>query len=69
MPRGSHDEEISGNPDRSRAGRTGQRISKGKAAARKLLPVRILLKADESEGREAWSDEAIRFPNLEFCEL
>jgi len=37
----------------------GQLINKGKAAARKLLHVRIVLKADESEGREAWTDEAI----------
>ena len=36
-----------------------QRLSKGKAAARKLLHARILLKADESEGQPGWSDEAI----------
>jgi transposase len=38
----------------------GQLINKGKAAARKLLHARILLKADESEGHEAWTDEGIR---------
>lgn len=36
-----------------------QLISKGKAAARKLLHARILLKADEGEGQTAWQDEAI----------
>lgn len=36
-----------------------QLIHKGKAAAQKLLHARILLKADEREGREAWTDEAI----------
>lgn len=36
-----------------------QRVSKGKAAARKLLHARILLKADESNGQPGWSDEAI----------
>jgi transposase len=34
----------------------GQRISKGKGAARKLLHARILLKADRQVG---WSDQAI----------
>ena len=34
-------------------------IRKGKAAARKLLHARILLKADSSLGQPAWSDEAI----------
>jgi transposase len=36
-----------------------QLISKGKCAARKLLHARILLKADGSEGHQAWQDEAI----------
>ena len=34
-------------------------IRKGKAAARKLLHARILLKADSSPGQPGWSDEAI----------
>jgi transposase len=34
-------------------------MRKGKAAARKLLHARILLKADSSSGQPAWSDEAI----------
>jgi transposase len=34
-------------------------VSKGKAAARKLLHARILLKADESEGQSGWNDVAI----------
>jgi transposase len=34
-------------------------IRKGKAAARKLLHARILLKADSSIGQPAWNDEAI----------
>jgi transposase len=34
-------------------------IRKGKAAARKLMHARILLKADSSLGQSAWSDEAI----------
>ena len=34
-------------------------LSKGKAAARKLVHVRILLKADASGGGPAWSDDAI----------
>lgn len=38
----------------------GQLINKGKAAARKLLHARILLKADEQAGHETWIDEAIR---------
>lgn len=36
-----------------------QHLSKGKAAARKLLHARILLKADECEGHDGWTDEAI----------
>jgi transposase len=34
-------------------------LSKGKAAARKLMHARILLKADISSGRPAWSDDEI----------
>ncbi len=34
-------------------------IKKGKAAARTLTHARILLKADQSEGGEAWKDEQI----------
>ena len=34
-------------------------ISKGKAAARKLTRARILLKADQSQGEPAWSDQQI----------
>ena len=34
-------------------------LSRGKAAARKLAHARILLKADASEGRPAWSDDEI----------
>ena len=36
-----------------------QLVSKGKAAARKLLHARILLKADAAEGAPAWEDEQI----------
>jgi Homeodomain-like domain len=36
-----------------------QLLHKGKGAARRLLRARILLKADGSEGQEAWKDEAI----------
>lgn len=32
-------------------------VSRGKAAARKLMHARILLKADVSAGRPAWSDD------------
>jgi transposase len=35
-------------------------LSAGKAPARTLTHARILLKADESDGGSAWSDEAIR---------
>src|SRR4051794_28747752 len=35
-------------------------LRRGKAAARTLLPARILLKADSSPEAPAWSDEAIR---------
>jgi hypothetical protein len=34
-------------------------ISKGKAAARTILKARILLKADESEAGECWTDPRI----------
>jgi len=34
-------------------------LSRGKAAARKLMHARILLKADAGEGGPAWNDEAI----------
>jgi hypothetical protein len=34
-------------------------ISKGKAAAKTLLKARILLKSDESEAGEGWTDERI----------
>ena len=34
-------------------------LSKGKAAARKLMHARILLKADAGEGGPAWNDDAI----------
>ena len=34
-------------------------ISKGKAAAKTILKARILLKTDQSEAGEGWSDEAI----------
>ncbi len=36
-----------------------QMISAGKAAARKLMHARILLKADEAEGGPGWSDPEI----------
>jgi transposase len=34
-------------------------VSRGKAAARKLMHARILLKADEAEGGPAWGDAEI----------
>jgi len=34
-------------------------LSRGKAAARKLMHARILLKADASSGGPAWSDDVI----------
>ena len=34
-------------------------ISKGKASAKAILKARILLKADQAEGGEAWTDEQI----------
>jgi hypothetical protein len=37
----------------------GQMIRSGKAAARALLPARILLKADTDAAAPAWSDEAL----------
>jgi len=36
-----------------------ERVSRGKAAARKLMHARILLKADASPGGPAWRDDAI----------
>jgi Homeodomain-like domain len=39
--------------------RLGALISKGKAAARVVLKARILLKADQGEAGEGWSDERI----------
>jgi len=36
-----------------------QMVSRGKAAARKLMHARILLKADEAEGGPAWADAEI----------
>jgi len=39
--------------------RLGALISKGKAAAKTILKARILLKADQSEAGEGWSDERI----------
>jgi hypothetical protein len=40
-------------------GRLNELISKGKAAAKTILKARILLKADQSEAGEGWSDEEI----------
>ena len=45
--------------DTSERARLGDVISKGKAAAKTILKARILLKADQGEGGEGWSDEAI----------
>lgn len=39
--------------------RLGTLISKGKGAAKTILKARILLKADQSEAGESWSDEKI----------
>jgi hypothetical protein len=39
--------------------RLGELISKGKASAKAILKARILLKADQSEAGEGWSDEKI----------
>ena len=36
-----------------------QMVSRGKAAARKLMHARMLLKADAAEGGPAWEDQAI----------
>ncbi len=44
--------------DEERA-RLNSLISKGKAAAKAILKARILLKADQSESGENWSDEKI----------
>ena len=40
-------------------GRLNDLISKGKAAAKTILKARILLKADQSDAGEGWSDERI----------
>ena len=40
-------------------GRLDALISKGKAAAKTILKARILLKADQSEAGDSWSDEQI----------
>ena len=45
--------------DAGERARLGELISKGKAAARTILKARILLKADQGEAGEGWSDEAI----------
>lgn len=39
--------------------RLGALISKGKAAAKTILKARILLKADQSDAGEGWTDERI----------
>ena len=39
--------------------RLQEMLSRGKAAARKLMHARILLKADVAEGGPAWPDQAI----------
>lgn len=45
--------------DGSERARLRELISKGKAPAKAMLKARILLKADEGEGGEAWTDEKI----------
>ena len=45
--------------DQGERARLGELISKGKAAAKIILKARILLKADQGEAGEGWSDEAI----------
>jgi hypothetical protein len=45
--------------DADERARLSDLISKGKAAAKTILKARILLKADQSEAGEGWSDEAI----------
>lgn len=45
--------------DGSERARLRELISKGKAPAKSILKARILLKADEGEGGEAWTDEKI----------
>jgi hypothetical protein len=45
--------------DGSERARLRELISKGKAPAKTILKARILLKADEGEGGEAWTDEEI----------
>lgn len=39
--------------------RLSERISKGKSSAKAILKARILLKADQGEGGEGWTDERI----------
>lgn len=45
--------------DASERARLSELISKGKAAAKTILKARILLKADQGEAGEGWSDDAI----------
>jgi hypothetical protein len=45
-----------GNEER---GRLSELVSKGKAAAKTILKARVLLKADQSQAGEGWSDEEI----------
>ena len=45
--------------DNAERTRLSDLISKGKAPAKTILKARILLKADEAEGGDAWTDEAI----------
>jgi len=45
--------------DASERSRLIELISKGKAPAKTILKARILLKADQGEGGEAWKDEQI----------
>lgn len=45
--------------DGSERARLRELISKGKAPAKTILKARILLKADEGDGGEAWTDEEI----------
>ena len=45
--------------DTAERGRLNDLISKGKAAAKTILKARILLKADQSEAGDGWTDERI----------
>ena len=45
--------------------RPSELISKGKSAAKIVLKARILLKADQSEEGEGWTDERIRMTSIE----